>query len=169
MNKNIVLSIIAIVVIIGGGAWVYKSNTVAPNTSDINLDMATGGEEKNMDMNQEKPLIETTEKIVEKKPAPATEEPKNTDIKSFTIQGNNFAFAPATIKVKKGDTVRITLDNTGGFHDLKIDEFNVATKKIQGSQQDTIEFTADKVGSFEYYCSVGSHRQMGMKGTLIVE
>ena len=33
----------------------------------------------------------------------------------------------------------------------------------------TAEFTADKVGSFEYYCSVGSHRSMGMKGVLKVE
>ena len=91
------------------------------------------------------------------------------DVKEFTISGKNFNFAPNTMTVKKGDRVRITLANGDGFHDLVIDEFGVATKKINTGMTDVVEFTADKAGSFEYYCSVGSHRMMGMKGTLIVQ
>jgi cytochrome c oxidase subunit 2 len=90
-------------------------------------------------------------------------------VKEFTITGQNFSFAPAVITVKKGDKVKITFKNAEGFHDFKIDEFNVATKQIQGGGEDTVEFTADKTGTFEYYCSVGKHRQMGMKGQLIVQ
>jgi plastocyanin len=55
------------------------------------------------------------------------------------------------------------------MHDLRIDEFNAKTSVIQGGQTQTIEFIADKTGSFEYYCSVGTHRQMGMRGTLTVK
>lgn len=90
-------------------------------------------------------------------------------VKSFTVDGNNFAFSPKTITVNKGDTVRITFKNTGGTHDLKIDEFNVSTAKLSGGQEETIEFVADKAGTFEYYCSIGSHREMGMWGTLTVK
>jgi plastocyanin len=90
-------------------------------------------------------------------------------IKEFTVDGSNFKFAPATMSVKKGDTVKITFRNTGGFHDLKIDEFKVATKQIQGGASEVITFVADKAGTFEYYCSVGNHRAMGMKGTLTVQ
>ena len=50
-----------------------------------------------------------------------------------------------------------------------IDEFGVRTKQITAGQTDEINFTADKVGTFEYYCSVGKHRALGMKGNLIVE
>jgi len=32
-----------------------------------------------------------------------------------------------------------------------------------------IEFTADKVGEFEYYCSMPGHRQAGQFGKLIVK
>jgi plastocyanin len=67
------------------------------------------------------------------------------------------------------DKVKITLNNTEGFHDWKIDEFNAATKQISAGQQDSVEFIASQKGQFEYYCSVGQHRQMGMKGVLIVE
>jgi nitrite reductase (NO-forming) len=71
--------------------------------------------------------------------------------------------------VKLGETVRINLTNEQGFHDWVIDEFNARTKQINAGQTDTVEFVADKVGTFEYYCSVGNHRQMGMIGKLIVE
>jgi plastocyanin len=88
--------------------------------------------------------------------------------KEFTVSGQNFSFAPATMNVKQGDTVKITFKNTAGTHDLRVDGYNVGTKVIQGGQEETFTFVADKAGSFEYYCSVGSHRQMGMKGTLTV-
>src|SRR3989344_1954893 len=87
----------------------------------------------------------------------------------FTVTGQNFSFLPAIINARKGDRVKIIFKNTGGFHDFKIDEFNVATQKIQEGAEETVEFIADKTGSFEYYCSIGNHRAMGMKGTLIIK
>ena len=89
--------------------------------------------------------------------------------KEFTVTGSNYSFVPAMLAAKKGDRIKIIFKNSGGIHDLKIDEFGVATKKLSTAGQDTVEFTADKAGQFEYYCSVGSHRQMGMKGTLTVQ
>ncbi|MFZ2682303.1 MAG: cupredoxin domain-containing protein [Patescibacteria group bacterium] len=89
-------------------------------------------------------------------------------VKEFTITGGNFAFTPDVMTVKKGDTVRITFKNDDGFHDLVIDEFAVATKQIQAGASEVVEFVADKAGTFEYYCSVGKHREMGMKGVLTV-
>lgn len=91
------------------------------------------------------------------------------DTVAFTVTGNNFAFAPSTMTVKKGDTVTVTFKNSDGFHDFVIDELSGAkTSKIKGGEEETITFVADKAGSFEYYCSVGEHRAMGMVGTLIV-
>lgn len=91
------------------------------------------------------------------------------NIKEFTVTGDNFSFSPKTLNVNKGDTVKITFKNVEGFHDLKIDEFKVATKQLQANKEEVVTFVADKSGSFEYYCSVGTHRQMGMWGTLIVK
>jgi nitrite reductase (NO-forming) len=88
---------------------------------------------------------------------------------SFTVNGGNFYFKPNIIKAKLGDVVSLKFKNDEGFHNLIIDEFKVATQNIKSGAEETITFTASKKGSFEYYCSVGTHRQMGMKGTLIVE
>ena len=90
-------------------------------------------------------------------------------IKQIEIDGSNFAFAPKEVRVPYGAQVKIVFKNTGGTHDLVIDEFAVRTKIIQGDATDSVTFTADKKGSFQYYCSVGSHRAMGMWGTLVVE
>lgn len=91
------------------------------------------------------------------------------EIKTFTVMGKPFSFTPDKITVKKGETVRIVFQNQEGTHDWVIDEFSARTKVLQAGQSETIEFYANKSGSFEYYCSVGNHRQMGMKGTLTVE
>jgi len=88
---------------------------------------------------------------------------------AFTVNGGEFYFKPNEIKVKKGDTVKITFKNDGGFHDFVIDELNVNSGKIGSGESKTFQFVADKAGSFEYYCSVGKHREMVSKGTLIVE
>lgn len=89
--------------------------------------------------------------------------------REFTVTGTSFTFAPAVMEVNKGERVRITFVNSGGTHDLVVDGYDVRTKVLQAGQSETIEFIADESGTFEYYCSVGTHRQMGMKGTLVVQ
>lgn len=90
-------------------------------------------------------------------------------VQEFNVKGSNYKFDIAEIKVKKGDTVKITVTNTEGMHDFVLDEFDAKTKILKEGDSETIEFVADQSGNFEYYCSVGSHRAMGMKGTLTVE
>lgn len=98
-------------------------------------------------------------------PAPTSE------VKAFEVEGKPFEFSVKEIRVKEGDTVRITFKNNEGTHDFTVDEFNARTKQIQAGESDTVEFVANKKGTFEYYCSVGNgfHRQQGMVGKLIVE
>jgi plastocyanin len=102
-------------------------------------------------------------------PTPPTPTDTPSQVKEFTVHGGMFFFKPNEMRVKKGDTVKINFINDEGFHDWVIDEFNARTKQIQAGKSETIEFVADKAGTFEYYCSVGQHRQNGMKGNLIVE
>lgn len=90
-------------------------------------------------------------------------------VKTFNVTGKSFSFDPKEIKVNKGDTVKIVFSNTEGLHDWVIDEFNVRTPRTQAGQTTTIQFVAVKSGTFQYYCSVGSHRAQGMWGNLIVQ
>ena len=89
--------------------------------------------------------------------------------KTFTIDGGNFYFVPNAMTVNKGDKVTFVFKNDGGIHNLMLGEFNVKTDTIQTGATQTVSFTADKVGSFQYYCSIGAHRKLGMWGILTVK
>lgn len=88
---------------------------------------------------------------------------------AVAVEGGNYYFKPNTITVKKGEKVKLTFTDAQGMHDFNIDELGVKTDVIKDGETATVEFTPSKVGTFEFYCSVGEHRQMGMKGTLVVE
>ena len=89
--------------------------------------------------------------------------------KDFTVVGRSFSFSPSAIRVKKGDLVKITFKDEDGFHNLTIDGYNVKTSSINSGQEAVLTFTADRTGTFSFYCSVDSHREQGMQGTLTVE
>lgn len=159
MQKTISIIVLVSVIVVGILLAVKNKKTVVPVTPETNPAM-TGGTSASLETLNPGSANPTT--------TPSTGETVNT-VKSFTVTGSNFKFDPSVITVNKGDTVKITFKNTDGFHDFKIDEFNVATAQIKGGASEIVNFVADKTGSFEYYCSVGQHRAMGMKGTLIVK
>lgn len=85
------------------------------------------------------------------------------------VSGKNFEFSEKEIVVVAGTKVKIVFTVEEGFHDWVIDEFGVATEQMSAGGTSEVSFVADKVGEYEYYCSVGNHRAMGMVGRLIVE
>ena len=95
-------------------------------------------------------------------------------VRTFVVDSSHLRFyidgiENPDIKVKEGDKVRIEFSSSEGFHDLVLDEFSAATTKVNPGESSSVEFIADKKGTFEYYCSVGKHRANGMKGKFIVE
>jgi len=90
-------------------------------------------------------------------------------LKEFAVEGKNFEFSTKEIRVKKGDFVRINFTSTNGMHDLRVSGYDVGTAVVNTGESSSVDFKADKAGTFEFYCSVGTHRQMGMVGKLIVE
>lgn len=90
--------------------------------------------------------------------------------KAVTVEGYEFKFEPSTLSFKKGEKIKLTFKNEGKYpHNLVISELNVATKTIQPNQSDTVEFTVSKTGTFSFVCTVDSHEQKGMKGSLTVQ
>ncbi len=75
----------------------------------------------------------------------------------------------SSIHVTKGTLVALSFENwdqnTGTQMDLNIDAFNVHTQKLSYTQAQTINFIADKEGTYNYYSSI--HPEM--KGTLTVD
>ena len=90
------------------------------------------------------------------------------EVKEFVIEARNFEHSEKELTVSKGDTVRIVFRTVQGFHDWRVESFNKGTRRAGEGQESTVEFVADQVGTFEFFCSVGNHRALGMIGTLTV-
>lgn len=73
------------------------------------------------------------------------------------------------LKAGIGDAVKIHLTSgEGAMHNFYLDEFDVKSEDVMGSDSVTVEFVAGKEGTFDYYCGVPGHLQAGMVGKFIV-
>lgn len=90
------------------------------------------------------------------------------DIVSVTMEAGSFYFKPNTISAKLGQTVRVTVNSVSMQHDFVIDELGVKSAVLPSGKSETVEFVASEVGNFEFYCSIGNHKQQGMVGVLTV-
>ena len=87
---------------------------------------------------------------------------------AISVEAGSFYYKPNLIRVKKGEKIKLTLNSVSMMHDFNIDELGVKVPVTKSGSSSTVEFTASKVGEFQFYCSVGNHRAMGQVGTLIV-
>lgn len=89
--------------------------------------------------------------------------------KEFVITLKQWSFSPSIIRVKKDDMVTLKLRSIDVTHGLALLDFNI-NANIKAGETKTVEFKADKTGSFDFvcsvYCGVGHG---GMNGKLIVE
>jgi len=180
-TKKSLTIIIVLVIIIGiaiiGFVALSNKNNLEPSSNNVNQPSSTNQPDDNANPQAiNKPVLGQTNQNANanqntnnNQNANSNSQENETPEKTFTVIGRSYSFTPAEIRVAKGDKVKIIFQNVEGFHDWTIDEFNAKTPQISAGQTATVEFIADRIGQFEYYCSVGTHRQMGMKGNLIVE
>lgn len=90
-------------------------------------------------------------------------------VKEFKMTAKQFAFEPSIIEVNKGDNVRLIVTSVDVPHGIAIPEYEI-NERLDVGKPVTIEFTADKQGTFTAFCSVicGSGHS-SMKGKIIVK
>lgn len=74
------------------------------------------------------------------------------DTKIFYVTAQMWDYYPKEIKVQEGDKVIIYLTSLDVPHGLYLEAWNITVNSFL-NQTEMIEFTADKVGKFEYYCT----------------
>jgi cytochrome c oxidase subunit 2 len=58
-----------------------------------------------------------------------------------------YEFSPGSLRVKKGEPVRLIMSAVDHDHGFKLDDFNINRKIAKGTTV-IVEFTADKAGTF---------------------
>ncbi len=72
------------------------------------------------------------------------------------LTGEFHRWEPNILVAFKGDTIRLTAENShGDTHSLILDEFLVDTESLEAhGGTKTVEFTADKAGIFQFACGL---------------
>ncbi len=104
-------------------------------------------------------------------------DPKDTGIKdvplgetianTVSMESGNFFFTPNVINAAPGQKIEITFAKNAGFHTFVIDEIGL-NQQIKAGNKVIFEAPTEP-GSYAFYCDIGSHRDLGMEGTLIVK
>lgn len=136
MNKYIIVLVLAVILVIGGS--IYFASTPKP------------GQNVDQNINQNNVQSEQNQQVAD------------TSVIEFKLDATRWQYSPSVITVKKGQRVKITINNIDTTHGISIPAFDVDDKN-------SVEFTADKVGEFEFACSTfcgQGHKDM--KGKLVV-
>lgn len=160
MNKTYIALIVFVLLIVAGVGTLFYREMSANNTQVAGESIVRMDDIDEIGGIRESELVEDVDEVGDI---------DTSELPMIEVTGGLYYFKPNVINVKSGEEVSITFKNIEGFHDLVIDELNVKTKQLKVGESETVVFTPDKPGTYEFYCSVGNHRVMGMKGTLIVE
>ena len=115
-----------------------------------------------------------------------------TDVRTVTILEHNdgkMDFSPATLRVKRGDTIRFDVTNAGKLpHEFRIDtvagnaEHAAMMREMPGMKHHEgsslalapgavgrLDWTFTHAGTFQFACLIPGHFEAGMHGTILVE
>jgi len=99
----------------------------------------------------------------------AAQSKRNFDVSArkyrFTVSGTDVP----EIRVSLNDLVRITLSSEDIPHSFTLPEYRIQ-KRVEPGHPVTFDFRAEKVGSFDFFCSLTNDtcQEHGMAGKLIV-
>lgn len=94
---------------------------------------------------------------------------KAQSVHEIQVTLRKYEFSPGSLRVRKGQQVKLVMVAADHDHGFKLDDFNVDQKIPKGTTV-VVEFTADKAGTFQFRCSsVCGLGHRSMKGTLVVE
>jgi len=96
-------------------------------------------------------------------------EPQEPVVKEINIEMFKWGFNQDEVEINKGDTVRMILTSSDGTHGFSLPDFGVFSGRVSSGEEEILEFTADKSGTFTFFCNVYCGQgHSSMKGSITV-
>jgi len=93
----------------------------------------------------------------------------STEVHEIQMTAKKYEYNPNVITVKKGERVKLVITALDRDHGFRLEAYGI-DQKLKKGEATTIEFTADKTGTFGFKCSEFCGLGHGkMKGKLVVE
>jgi cytochrome c oxidase subunit 2 len=146
---GIVVGIVVIVLVLAGGFFLFNDRFNPPS-------------------NNEQGIV-VKEKSDSQDVGSTNGESSTPETKEFNVIAKQWDFSPDTITVNEGNTVILNIESIDVTHGFALSEFGVS-ERLESGKTTTVEFVADKKGSFSFFCNVLCGSGHGsMRGTLVVQ
>jgi cytochrome c oxidase subunit 2 len=94
---------------------------------------------------------------------------QETEPRKITVRAKKYAFAPATIEMKAGETVQLIFESEDTTHGFSCKELTSEKVKFKKGQSATLTLKAEKPGTYKFKCAhlcgLGHPK---MKGKIVV-
>jgi cytochrome c oxidase subunit II len=88
--------------------------------------------------------------------------------REIQVTAKKYEFSPKVIDVKQGEHIKLVVTATDHDHGFECGEFHI-NQLLKKGEPTTIEFTADKAGTFPFRCShFCGMGHLKMKGRIVV-
>jgi heme/copper-type cytochrome/quinol oxidase subunit 2 len=88
--------------------------------------------------------------------------------REFTVTARDYSFSPNRVEATQDDLIKLTVQSADNAYGFTIDEYRVS-KRVPAGGSTTIEFRADRTGTFAFYSGLKSDaRHDQMRGQLVV-
>ena len=97
--------------------------------------------------------------------------PKAGPVMVLNVRETEMELDPKNPTIEKPGTVQFQIKNAGQVtHALEVEgpEGEVETRPIKPGQSDTLSAELTKPGEYTWYCPVGNHKDLGMRGAITV-
>lgn len=88
-------------------------------------------------------------------------------LRTFTITANKNIFTPSTVIAYTGDTIHINFTAVDATYDISFPDYNMKQTSHKG-QTTVLEFQAQAVGDFTYYCDLCGGLTSSARGHIII-
>lgn len=107
-------------------------------------------------------------------------------VETIEVTAGNMAFNTQEIKLEKGKTYKLVLNNRDALeHDLSVETMPLKNVKAGHSDHgagnkaalhvhadagktESVQFTPTEAGTYTFFCTVSGHKEAGMTGKIIV-
>jgi uncharacterized cupredoxin-like copper-binding protein len=98
------------------------------------------------------------------------EDIKNEDAIEVTVKMSEYIISPSVISIEEDKDATFVIKNLGfTTHNFVSEELGIYSGVIPPGESKTITVMANEPGEYDFYCSIGDHRNNGMEGVLIVK
>jgi cytochrome c oxidase subunit 2 len=88
--------------------------------------------------------------------------------REFTLTARNYNFSPNRVEASQDDLIKLTVQSEDVAYGFTIEEYRLS-KRVPAGGSTTIEFRADRAGTFTFYSNLSNDtRHSQMLGQLVV-